>query len=70
MDYKQTHIRLDALFANISEILTSEIRTLRETDTDQAHDEADHITELRRELDEVQWYLTNYYNDKIATSRP
>lgn len=65
MDYKQTYIRLEALYTNIREILTSEIRTLRETDTDQAHDEADHITELRRELDEIEWHLTNYYNDKM-----
>lgn len=65
MDYKQTYIRLEALYTNIREILTSEIQTLRETDTDQAHDEADYITELRRELDEIEWHLTNYYNDKM-----
>lgn len=65
MDYKQTYIRLEALYTNIREILTSEIQTLKEIDTDQAHDEADYITELRRELDEIEWHLTNYYNDKM-----
>lgn len=57
-------LSFETLFGCITERLSSEIKELREKDTDASHDEADYITELKRELEEIEWQIEVYLSEK------